>query len=106
MDQLVGEWKRSELLREATDAELASVKEQLRFVPRPAHYSFLADASRPQEQATVRTERHLALSNALALCDAYDDYEGRLDEDEGGDGALEGEESGIGGEGVGTRRVM
>lgn len=31
-EQLVGEWKRSELLREAADAELASLKEQLRFV--------------------------------------------------------------------------
>lgn len=32
MDALVGEWKRSELLREASEAEVVSLREQLRFV--------------------------------------------------------------------------
>jgi hypothetical protein len=32
MDQLVGEWKKSELLREASEADAIALREQLRFV--------------------------------------------------------------------------
>jgi hypothetical protein len=45
MDALVGEWKRSELLREASEAEVTSLREQLRFVLSALHSLRLADLS-------------------------------------------------------------
>lgn len=70
MNALVGEWKRSELLRESSEAEVISLREQLRFVLSTLISDQLADLlsyCSAKEEADVNASRRNTAPTSPAI---------------------------------------